>query len=512
MGCGSDYLNVTPNYSTGPETLYATTENAKVAINGLAKLMIRQYQSQGFNGEGTIKMYYGNYPGNYFYKNLPGWANVINFQNLNLNTSTYANYPWHYYYMIIGNANPLIEKIDGAQGPSAEKSFIKAQALTFRAYAYTQLCQLYGERWSDSKNGEELALVLRINSGSEPLPLSPLKDIYAQIYKDLNEAIELFASVDMDREPSHNYEPNINVAYATYARAALNKQDYASAEKHAKLARKGFPLMSNSEYQMGFSEPNREWIWGSYNAPDETLHYWSFFSYISYNSTASAVRTYPGCISRVLFNKIPEGDIRKELFLNPGEDYIPTSSGLLSEDANKNPEQAALAKEYRNKFRDLQSNARLYRYMQFKFKNIGQPGVGNLNHFRSAEMYLIEAEAAHKLGKDADAQVALNTLNKDRNGAYDCSATGEELFEEIKTYRAIELWGEGFDWFDLKRWGDTRTRNSFKPAKPDPNIPPLADELYDQFPTTLSTTIVPSQSNNWTYITPNRESDYNPLI
>ena len=31
--------------------------------------------------------------------------------------------------------------------------------------------------------------------------------------------------------------------------------------------------------------------------------------------------------------------------------------------------------------------------------------------------------------------------------------TGAKLADEIMTHRRIELWGEGFRWFDLKRLG-----------------------------------------------------------
>jgi len=513
-GCSSDYLDTTPTSSTSPNTLYSTTDNAKVAINGLAKLMIKQYQSQGFNGEGTIKMYYGNYSGKYFYKDLPGWANTQNFMWVNSNDASYTNYPWHYYYMLIGNANPLIEQIDNAVGTEAERQFIKAQALTYRAYAYTQLCQIYGQRWKDSDNGSQPALVLRVNSGKEPLPLSPLADIYTQIYTDLNEAIQLFESSKMEREKNNFYEPNINVAYATYARAALNKEDFTSASKYAQLARKDFPLMSNDDYKSGFNTPNSEWIWGCYNAPDETLYYYSFHSYMGYNSTAGAVRNTPGCISRVLYNKIPDTDLRKNLFLNPGKDYIPVNSGQLALTGdNKNPDDIALNKEYRELFPELQKNAKLYKYMQFKFKVTEQPGVGNLNNFRSAEMYLIEAESLHKLGKDTEAQKLMNELVQPRDPEYKCTATGKDLFEEIKLYRFIELWGEGFDWFDLKRWGDSRVRNTFKDIKNKENEKEqISDDLYDQYPSTLARTIAPDQNNNWVYVTPIKESDYNPEI
>lgn len=499
-GCKSDYLNNDPNSSTNPKELYATTTNAKNAVNGMAKLMIRQYNSQGFNGEGTIKMYYGNYGGSHFYKNLPGWANVMNLVVASNDNSTYTIYPWYYYYNIISNANELIHYIDKSQGTEAERMYIKAQGLTFRAYSYMMLCQLYGPRWSSTNNGDTKCLVIKLNPNKDPEPLSSLADTYKQIYDDLDEAIRLFEASKIRRPNNRFYEPNIDVAYATYARAALNKEDYANAAKYAPLAYNNYPLMSNFEYNSGFSQVNQEWIWGSYNAPDETLYFWSYFAYLAYNSTASAVRAYPGCISRVLYNKIPETDIRKKLFLNPGNDFIPSSTGSIADSSD-------LAKRYRELFPDLQSDATLYRYMSFKFRATYQPGVGELNHFRSAEMYLIEAEALYKLDKETEAQQIMNKLNTLRNPEYNCTATGESLFEEIKIYRGIELWGEGFDWFDLKRWGDDRVRNSYKTSSST-----LPNDLYDQYPALLGTTIEASNLPYWTYVTPKKETDYNPEI
>ena len=61
--CGSNYLDTVPQSSTGTATIFETTQNAKLAINGICRLMVNQYlSSQGFNGEGTIKTWYGNYP------------------------------------------------------------------------------------------------------------------------------------------------------------------------------------------------------------------------------------------------------------------------------------------------------------------------------------------------------------------------------------------------------------------------------------------------------------------
>lgn len=493
--CSSDYLDTAPTESTGPDVAFANVDNAKAAVNGLSRLMKRQYLgSQGFNGEGTIKMYYGNYIGNHFTAPLPGWSSVMNMEFSANPTSTYTYYPWYYYYMIISNANAIIDNIDNAVGDEKQKSFIKAQALTFRAYSYTMLAQLYGDRWADSNNGSTSALVLRVKEGIEDLPLSTLAEAYTLIYADLDKAIELYNSSGLNRASDKNYEVNLDVANAIYARAALNKEDYINAEKFAKLARANNPLMTNAEYKAGFAAPNKEWIWSVYDSEQETIHFYSYQAYIGYNSTASAVRTAPKMISKDLFDQIPATDIRKDLFLDP------VKSGLTF-NATTGQGNAAGLTYIRKLYTDIPTNAQAYSYMQFKIKAAGMPGIGQTNNFRSAEMVLIEAEAKFKQNKSAsEIQALMNELNKTsgRDASYNCTATGSALFDEIKKYRAIELWGEGFDWFDLKRWGDPIKRKSFQDG--------------GNFQTVLAVTIAASERNKWKIVTPAREVDYNTLI
>lgn len=488
--CSGDYLDTKPTSSTGTTTIFETTANAALAINGINKLTTRQFlESQGFNGEGTIKMYYGNYAGNHFYVNLPGWSSIINAQYNESVSSSYCYYPWYYYYMIIGNANAIIVNIDAAEGTQSEREFIKAQALSYRAYAYTMLAQLYCYRWSDSNNGASSGLVMRLDTSIGDMPLSTLGQVYSTIYDDLNNAISLFEASGKRRK--NNYDMDIEVAYATYARAALNRQDYATAATMAVKAREDHPLMTNAEYEAGFCKPNQEWIWSSYGALDETLFFYSYFAYIAYNSSASAVKTYPKCISKELYEKIQPSDIRKKLFLDPQSMAYTHSSGVAGKD---------LEKHARANYPAIDSKAVVYAYMQYKIAATDMPGVGNLNHFRSAEMYLIEAEAKHFANDATGAQNALIALNKTsgRDANYSCTKTGNDLLNEIKTYRAIELWGEGFDWFDMKRWGD-----------------PIARKTYDDggnFVAALAVTIAPSEKNKWTWKIPLKESDYNSAL
>lgn len=490
--CSKDYMNTTPTSSTATPTIFESTENAALAINGICKLMTMQYLgSQGFNGEGTVKMYTGEYPGDNCFVNLPGWSIVINGTMHDNKTTIYNYYNWYYYYMLIGNTNAIILNIDDAKGAEAERQFIKAQALSFRAYSYMMLLQIYSVRWSDSNNGSADGVVLRLDTSTDEMPLSTMADCYKQIYDDLDEAIRLYTESGLAPDSKDNYSPNIDMAYATYARAALNRQDYATALDKAVKARENHPLMSNDEYKSGFNTPNKEWIWSCYGSADETLFYYSYFANMAYNSSASMVRNYPRCINKDVYDRIPETDIRRGMFLDP-KDYTYTKS---TGEAGK--ELTAYA---RTLYPDIYSTAKVYAYMQFKVSSTTQPGVGHLNNFRSAEMYLIEAEANYFLKNEKAAQASLNALTRDsgRDKEYNCTATGTALLDEIKLYRKIELFGEGFNWFDLKRWGDSLNRTS--------------TEKGGNYITALAVSYGPQDRNNWTWVIPSKETDYNKLI
>ena len=68
-------------------------------------------------------------------------------------------------------------------------------------------------------------------------------------------------------------------------------------------------------------------------------------------------------------------------------------------------------------------------------------------------------------------------------------------------YRRIELWGEGFNWFDLKRWNEPIVRRIWKADDPTSGNYPAWMEAE------LSTTI----GNGWTYAIPKAETQYNKL-
>jgi hypothetical protein len=497
--CSKEYLETRPESSASPATIFETTDNAVLAINGICKLMTTQYWSvQGLNGEGSIKTWWGNFGNDLQRCNHTGWATVWNHQYNDSANGRYASYPWWYYYKIIGNANQVIANIDNAEGPEAEKQFIKAQALTFRAHAFTMLAEMYIYRWSETNNGAGKGLVLRLDTSTGDMPLSTAGETYAQIYADLDEAISLYTQSGLDRGSDEFYKPNLDVAYAVYARAALNREDWSTVVKYAPLARKNHPLMSQKEYMDGgFSDYTgttpKEWIWGVYEASDQTLYYYSFFAYQASNASSSMQRTYPLAISKELYDQIPETDVRRKMWLGPTpEEWAECNSAGRSTKTLYN----RAKKEYASK---LYSTSLIYGYMQFKFLASFMPGGGSFNIYRGAEMVLAEAEARCMMGgQDAQVQALLNELNKNLDASYNCTKTGADLLKEVKLYRRIDLWGEGFDYYDYKRWNEPIVRKSIKDG--------------GSFHTSFAITIKPEDGNRWTYVIPQNETQYNHAL
>lgn len=513
--CGSDYLETKPTASVSSTEAVATTDMAYKALNGIARCQTTQHYaySQGFAGENAIMRLYENLPSqNYNYNYYAsGWAPIHNQTFHNRTSTIYDAYAWYYYYQLIGQANRIIAHIDAATGSDEDKKFIKASALAFRAYSYEKLIHYYCYRWQDSNNGASQGVVLRLDESTGDAPFATLAETVAQIYKDCQEAITLFGESGIDRPASEVWIPNVNVAHAVYARAALFSQDYQTAVDQAKLAKKGYPLMSNDSYAAGFCEPTSEWIMGSYGDDSENNWFWSYGTQGAcngYYATAEGNPTGAGTIGHELISRIPNNDARKQNFLT--EDKFPDldldkespyyyTFGILGMMDDNIYEQAdSIVKAHQAKGLTTPYQAGFY-YLDanLKFYVKAQPGVGYVPFIRSSEMVLIEAEANYFLGKTAEAQAALVELNatSGRNPEYTCTKTGEELLSEIQDYRCLELWGEGFEWSDFKRWNKAVVRKSFTEG--------------GNAHQSVAITIKPEDGNKWTWGVPLNETDYN---
>ncbi len=469
--CKPEYLETSPTGSIDASSAYATTKNASAAISGIYRSMIVRYQdSQGHFGEPAMMIILDIMGEDVVFSNTSSnWHfGEQRWQSHRSETGTMSEFPYRLYYRLIGNANIGITSIDQATGTQAERDQIKGEALALRAFSYFSLVQLYGKRYNAAaKPNAQLAIPLVLTPTTAGLPRNTVEEVYAQVNKDLADAAALLT-------PTRAFKShiNFNVIRGLQARVALVQQNWTDAAKFAAEARKGYVPMTEAQYQDGFSELNNpEWMWGFDHLEDQTEYFGAFHSYISDNFNSSVIRLTPKLINSLTYNQIPATDVRAKMWAK-----APTAANAIA------PPGGVRAP-----------------YMNQKYRLPGTPStssMGDVPYMRAAEMYLIEAEALARGGKDADAAKVLFDLNSKRDAAYKLSAnTGTKLTDEIMLYRRVELWGEGHRFLDLKRLNLPLNRNGA-------NHNPAVAVLFD----------VPAGDPQWEFLIPRREINSNPAI
>lgn len=501
--CSDNYLELEPQSSVAKGTLFATPENAQYAVNGLGRVMCTQYLStQGYNGEGTVYFYGAEFPGDGIQKlNYTGWSNLIrsNYNTSNNNTNVHVH--WYYYYKLIGNCNQILESVP--EEMTNDWAAIKAQALTYRAYAYTMLSQFYSRRWTD-RNGEQRGLPMRLDTGKDPIEAASMAQVFKCIYKDLDEAISLFNSSGFSRPSDEVWRTNVDVAHAVYSRAALIRNDWDKVITESQLARKNYPLMSAEDYMAGFNAPNKEWIWEVFEDETQSMYYYSFYNYMSASSAGSASRTYPPLISKQIVDPITPTDSRLAVYCIPTEEELPaaeaaklTTSGAVTSGAFYN----RVKRDYADR---IYKTTKIGYYLSTKFVVAANVGDGCIPIFRSAEMIYNEAEAQYRKGNEQAVRQLLEEAVAPYQDAYTCTKSGENLWNELIAYRKFDLAQEGHSWFDLKRWGVSMIRKTWAQG----------GSWHNTFASTGSTggNYGPTDKNNWTFVYPTMETNYNNLV
>lgn len=246
-------------------------------------------------------------------------------------------------------------------------------------------------------------------SSTEPKGKSTVAQVYQQIFDDLNLAQDYLINY-VRKGDGQKFKPNTDVVNGLLARAYLLTGQWGEAAKAAEAARKGYSLMTTTAEYEGFNNiSNKEWIWGS----PQTLSQ-SDASYNFYYLDATYVGAYSSfMVDPHLMDTFAKDDIRLPLFQWMREGYLG--------------------------------------YKKFHMRS---DDTADLVLMRSAEMYLIEAEAKARDGVALDQAVApLNTLRTARGaGNYDVTGkTKEQVIDEILMERRRELWGEGFGITDILR-------------------------------------------------------------
>lgn len=431
IACNSDFLDTRPTSQLDQKTALSTQENIYAALNGIHRMMVAQYlTNQACGGEPSMciirdclgeDLVHPN-TANSYYLNMLRWTDHRNEE------SVLDKYPFVFYYNLILQSNLILEAVDKvAVTDSVQIAGIRGEALCFRAWAHFQLLQLYGQRYENGRSNDGPGITCRRKAVTMPLRRSSVEECYHFILDDLGKAISCL----QEYIPVDVTHFSLKVAYGLKARVLLTRQDYpAAAEMAGKAIRiaeaQGFRLMRQEECLGGFSKiisRAQEALWAANTLEDQTIAFYSFYAYMSWNFNSTAIRNTPRCINSRLYQQIAPTDVRSAWWDPTGEKEGPASAYARA--------------KYQNR--------------KFEVENT-TVSAGDFAYMRLAELYLIRAEALARCGQEKEARQVLYQFVITRDPAYVLSVnSGEALAAEIMIQRRIELWGEGFRFSDLKR-------------------------------------------------------------
>jgi hypothetical protein len=470
VGCKKSYLDTKPSDAITPEKAYESIAALNSSATG-AYLSVFEYTPQ--TGGGAMHDAYGqksidlanDLMGNDMIVHTQGygWYNA-DYQytawTLPNGVRTRSDITWTFYYDLIKQANLALDNTKNLPSPTADQLAVIGEFLAIRAWSYFGLINNFQQTFKGNENTKGVPLYTSLTT---PKGRGTVQEVYTQIIQDLTKAEQYLNG----RVRASKVRIDASVIRGIRARVALAMEDYPTAANYANLARQGYTLMTNTVYQSrsGFSKiDNAEWMWGSLIPADQATIFASFYSHIDATQFGYAQLGGQKKIPKALYDKIPTGDIRKNVFRAPG-----TGTATLPD----------------------------YTQTKFAVPTVGSWAADYL-YMRAAEMFLIEAEALARQGQDAAAITVLESLVKPRFAAYTASAlSGTALIDEILLQRRIELWGEGFSLFDIKRTKVGLNRPTGSGNHGAPNFNPIVLTL-------------PNASPLFLMRIPQRELDNNP--
>jgi hypothetical protein len=482
LSCEDEFIERTPTNAISATAALSSPENMQLVLNGVHRSLYAQGGtvfpggSNNRAGEHWWVPMGDNIGGGLIHSadaNNLGWRDNMQWNDHTIPTSETNEMLWYHRYNTILHANLLINGIpESGFAATPTLNEILGQAYTYRAYAYLSLVQHYGKGYLIGNPSSDQGVPLVLQSGGlSNLPRSTVEQVYVQIGQDLDAAIAAFTNGTgrIGGGAVAKSQLNINVAHGLKARWALNKGDYTTAASSAVAARTGFPLMNEADWKSGFNTNNlSEVIWGSHVIATETTFFRAYFYLASNTFNGSQIRTNPKIADRRVVNAIPSTDYRRGVFINDAPNTNGSAanaqggvSGGVPRDPNYstvaayNARRAAINAQF-----GITNSFNLHPYMHFKLKNANPGGIDpdDIILMRSAEMYLIEAEAKAMLPSPdvAGARAALTALVSTRDTGYNAAlfTTPAELMAQIKFQRRVELYGEGFSYTDRIRWDD----------------------------------------------------------
>lgn len=369
-----------------------------------------------------------------------------------------TQYFWNYFWKFVQTANNMIGTLDPETATPVQLGYLGA-GYAFRAFVYLDMARMFEFLPNDKtspinaagNNVEGLTVpIVRDGISEEEARNNPRVDratMAAFILEDLDKAEEYIVNLENETKTL----PHLDVVYGLKARCYMWLEDYANAKQYARKAIDAASTTPMTEKQCldtatGFNNINL-WMWGSKMMAEDAvvksgiIHWTSWMSNETYFGYAYAEPF--SMIDASVYARISDTDFRKKLWKAPAGTALDGQTPFLNADF------AEVLCDYASvKFRPADGNPDDY--------NVG--GASAYPVMRVEEMYFIEAEAAAHLNA-ADGQALINNfMTTYRDAEYNCTATGDDLIDEIVFQKRVELWGEGQIFFDIKRLNMSVTR------------------------------------------------------
>lgn len=382
------------------------------------------------------------------------WFSACGF--LTSRNADYAN-PYIRYaapYNTIAAANEIISSYP-ADTDDSSILYKLAQAKATRAFAYLNLAPYFQFGYiADAQDLPCVPIVTEETVDFTDNPRATVAQVYDLIISDLTYAIE---NLEGYTRPD-KMKIDRNVAYGLRARAYLNMQEWELAAADAASAMVGYSPATLAEVSKptfyDISEHN--WIWGYDMTSDLAMQ-------SPYATSSAWIRSFSGdgysagtqvysCINNILYEQIPDTDVRKGWWVNA--DLESPLLETISWDGVSGNEIATLVID------NVKMAFLPYTNVKFGMNSVG--GILNDDDWpfmRVEEMILIQAECLAKSGSVGEATTILEDFIRTyRDPAYSADSSGRRLEDEIWYQRRIELWGEGFSNNDTRRLGKPLVR------------------------------------------------------
>ena len=346
----------------------------------------------------------------------------------NMNTMNRWNYTadnpvvkggWDDAYRVIQQANLALRGIDRFRAEETGKvNRIEGQARALRAFMHFEIFRWWAPNYDPAATTPGIAYVDYFDVERKPSRLS-VQETYNKIEQDLKAAKQMLSNTDKAIQSvtavAGTSRPYIDslVVDAMLARVYLYAKKWDSAAKYATYVINARRLATATEFPNIWQDAStREVIWSiDYQAGNAALIR-EIYRPVGNTPSRDEFSWVP---VQSLINLYEAADIRRTT-------YLVTRNGI----------------PVPNKYFAKSTAA-------------GNPdGVVNFKVFRTAEMYLIRAEALAMLNQEGAARTDLNALRTAR-GASTGNEAGAALLTAIQTERRKELFIEGHRFFDLKR-------------------------------------------------------------